>query len=95
MENCRFHNLKRCDGINCSRTLDISKIAVLGDHLSCDLLETTLSLSNSTTMDCGIHYCFLHTDVNTALHPVQKVQAKFTFVCQFMGLQQTMAELDS
>jgi hypothetical protein len=101
-KNCRFHNLKRSDGINCSRTFDVSKIAILGDHLNCDTLSSTLSVANATTMDCGIHFCILHTDMpypnpgtSGGWHIGQeKIQIKKTFVCEFMGLQQTMAELD-
>lgn len=100
-KNCRFHQLKRSDGLSCGRTFDISKIAVLGDHVNCDTLSTTLSATNATTMDCGIHYAFLHSDWNykdTAVGAPaavpQKVHCKFTWVCEFYGLQQVMAELD-
>lgn len=97
-KNCRFHNLQRADGVNCGRTFNISNVAILGDHLNCDTLNGTLKVAEATTMDCGIHFCFLHADTYTAASGyqpgTQKVQAKYTIVCEFMGLQQTMAELD-
>ena len=72
-------------------------------HASVHTLSSILSFSNSTTMDCGIHFRFLHTNRKTVYSngatqndPAgnEKVQAKYTIVCEFMGLQQTMAELD-
>ena len=46
-------------------------------------------------MDAGIHFVFLHSDQVGPWSPSvpQKNQAKLTIVCEFQGLQQTMAEL--
>jgi hypothetical protein len=87
----RFHNLKRGDGINCARTMDIANIAGLGDHLSTASIASTLSLTNSTPFDAGLHYCVLHGDfISTGGHDPQKIEIKYTFVVEFMGQKQTM-----
>ena len=92
--NCRFHNLQRSDGINCSRTFDVSKVAVLGDHVKCADINTVLA---GNTLDCGIHFCFLHADTYTTAggyQPgTQKVQCKLTFVVEFLGYQQAFDEM--
>ena len=97
--SCRFHSLKRSDGVNCSRTLHIADVAGLGDHIPTSALSdpNTISLTNATTFDCGIHGGIIHTDAWPGLGaggmgvPGQKVQLKYVFVVQFMGQKQTMA----
>jgi len=92
--SCYFHNLQRGDGHTCGRSFDLASVAGLGDFIETDNLSTTLSLTNATPFDAGIHYCLVHTDVSQRdapyQAPVQRVQIKYTFVVEFMSQRQTM-----
>ena len=57
-KNCRFHNLQRSDGVNCGRSFDISKIAILGDHLNCD---TEPPAGRVRPVACPLRRACIHT----------------------------------
>jgi hypothetical protein len=89
--SCRFHNLKGNPGANSGRTFEIANIAGLGDHMSTQTASNGLHLTNPGVMDGGIHFCILHSDVQSNTNGFyQKVQAKFTFTMEFMSQTQKM-----
>jgi hypothetical protein len=89
--SCRFHGLKRSDGINCSRSFQLANVAGLGDHIATASLSdaNVVSTTNATQFDCGIHGAILHADAGYIGD--QKINIKQVFLVQFMGQKQTMA----